>query len=108
MSQPLADLDELVLKCRDERAKSYIAEAVACYKVGAFRSSVVACWIAVCFDVIDKLRELALAGDAEAEKKIEELKSIRASNDLKCSLEFERTLLEVARDKFELLSHLEC
>lgn len=70
MSQPLADLDELVLKCRDERAKSYIAEAVACYKVGAFRSSVVVCWIAVCFDVIDKLRELALAGDAEAEKKL--------------------------------------
>jgi hypothetical protein len=70
MSQPLADLDELVLKCRDERAKSYIAEAVACYKVGAFRSSIVACWIAICFDVIDKLRELASPGTQKLRKKL--------------------------------------
>ena len=58
MGHPLADLEELVLKCRDEKARSYISEAVACYKVGAFRSSVVACWIAVCFDVIDKISQV--------------------------------------------------
>ena len=35
MASPLADLDELVLKCRDDKAKKYIKEAVECYKSGA-------------------------------------------------------------------------
>ena len=34
----LGDLDELVLTCRTEEARSYIAEAVACYKAGGFRA----------------------------------------------------------------------
>ena len=42
ISQQLVDLDELVLKCRSDQARAYIAEAVACYKAGAFRSCIVA------------------------------------------------------------------
>jgi hypothetical protein len=57
----LGDLDELVLCCRTEEARSYISEAVACYKVGAFRSSIVAAWIAVVYDLLSKIRELSLA-----------------------------------------------
>lgn len=107
MSSPLIDLDELVLKCRDDRAKSYIAEAVASYRSGAFRSAIVGTWIAVCFDVIEKLRELALSGDKEAEKQAEELEKTRKSGDIAKALRFERELLELARDKFELISHIE-
>jgi hypothetical protein len=62
VASPLSDLDELVLRCRDEKAKKYIKEAVSCYKVGAFRSSIVSAWVAVSFDIIDKLKELSLAG----------------------------------------------
>ena len=79
MSSPLADLDELILKCRDDRAQAYITEAVASYRSGAFRSAIVGAWIAVCFDVIEKLRELALSGDKEAEKHAEELEKTRKS-----------------------------
>jgi hypothetical protein len=107
MASPLADLDELVLKCRDERAKAYIAEAVASYKVGALRAAIVSTWIAVCFDVIEKLRELALAGDKEAEQRVEELEVTRKSNDIVKALAFERELLPLIRDKFELISHIE-
>ena len=71
MASALSDLDELVLKCRDQKAKSYIREAVACYKAGAFRSAIVSTWIAVSFDILDKLKELSLAGDKEAERQIE-------------------------------------
>ncbi|ENV52103.1 hypothetical protein L292_1654 [Acinetobacter junii CIP 107470 = MTCC 11364] len=71
MASVLSDLDELVLKCRDQKAKSYIREAVACYKAGAFRSAIVSTWIAVSFDILDKLKELSLAGDKEAERQIE-------------------------------------
>ena len=55
----LADLDELILLCRDDKARLYIVEAVTCYRSGAYRSAIVATWIAVCYDIIDKLRELA-------------------------------------------------
>jgi hypothetical protein len=100
----LADLDELVLKCRDERARAYIREAVECCKAGAYRSAIVSTWIAVVFDIIDKIRELALAGDAQAAEMVEHLDNTIATHDLSASLAFERKLLDVARDKFELVS----
>lgn len=107
MASPLTDLDELILRCSDERAKAYLYEAVASYRAGAFRAAIVATWIAVCFDFIDKLRELAISGDKEAEKQIQELEKTRKSGDVAMALKFERELLALARDKFELISHLE-
>lgn len=108
MASPLSDLDELVLKCRDDKAKSYIREAVACYKSGAFRSAIVSTWIAVAFDIIDKYKELSLAGDKQAEAFVNALESARATNDIVASLKFERELLCNARDVFQLISHVEC
>lgn len=103
----LIDLDELVLRCRDDQARQYIAEAVACYKVGAFRSSIVATWIAVIFDFIYKLRELELTGDAKAKQRLEEFERIRRNNDITGSLNFEKNILDLARNEFQLLSPLE-
>lgn len=107
MTSPLTDLDELILRCRDDRAKAYMYEAVVSYRAGAFRSAIVATWIAVCFDFIEKLQELSLAGDKEAENQIIELEKIRSSGDVARALKFERELLSIARDKFELISPLE-
>jgi len=107
MASPLSDLDELVRSCRDEKAKTYLAEAVASYKAGAFRAAIVGTWIAVCFDFIDKLRELSLSGDKEAERQVEELEKTRKSGDISKAMKFEKDLLLLARDKFELISHLE-
>ncbi|HEX5276063.1 MAG TPA: hypothetical protein VFW42_00170 [Fluviicoccus sp.] len=107
MASPLSDLDELVLKCRDQKAKDYIKEAVACYKAGAFRSSIVSTWVAVSFDIIDKLKELSLAGDKEAEKQIDDFDKARRIGDIAYSLRFEREILAVCRDKLELISPVE-
>jgi len=107
LPSPLEDLDELTLRCRDEKARQYIAEAVASYRAGAFRSAIVATWIAVCFDVIEKFRELALAGDKEAERQIQDIETTRRTGDLNRALKFERELLDLAKDKFELISPLE-
>jgi hypothetical protein len=103
----LADLDELALRCQHERARGYLSEAIGCYRAGAFRACIVSTWIAVAFDFIDKLRELDLSGDLNAHAKLEEFDRIRTQNDLRRSLEFERGILELARDSFELLSPLE-
>ncbi|WP_277811965.1 hypothetical protein [Chromohalobacter canadensis] len=107
MTSPLSDLDELVLKCRDQKAKNYIREAVACYKSGAFRSAIVSTWIAVSFDILDKLKELSLAGDKEAEKQVEAFDKARRIGDITNSLKFERDILTVCRDKLELISPVE-
>jgi hypothetical protein len=87
------DLDELVLRCRDEQARQYIAEAVACYRAGAFRACIVMTWTAVAFDFIHKLRELELSGDANAEQQLQQFENIRAAHDISRSLEFERKML---------------
>ncbi len=107
MASPLEDLDELTLRCRDEKARAHIAEAVASYRAGAFRSAIVATWIAVCFDVIEKLRELTLAGDKEAELQVQAIEKTHRTNDVTAALKFERELLGLAKDKFELLSPIE-
>lgn len=100
----LADLDELALRCRDERARAYISEALACYKAGAYRATIISTWIAVMFDIIDKLRELSLAGDKAALELIEKFDAITAAHDIPRAQQFERELLAIARDKFELIS----
>lgn len=107
MSTPLADLDELILRCRDEGARSHLAEAVRSYRAGAFRSSIVSTWVAVCFDIMEKLRELSLAGDAKATAKCESLERVRATGDISGALRFEKGLLALARDEFELISPLQ-
>lgn len=110
----LGDLDEMVLRCRDTKAREYLAEAVASYKAGAYRSTIIATWVAVNFDLIGKLRSLSLAGSSEAATWVEKYDVIRLNYDpenyksAKPALEFERELIErVAKPDLELLSAVE-
>lgn len=102
----LGDLDELVQSCRTEEGKAYIAEAVSCYRAGAFRACIVSTWIGVVFDLIAKIRELALSGDAEATRITSELAAWQPLIErgdmamIKKSLELERTIVDIANDKF--------
>lgn len=88
--ESLADLDELINKCRNEKSKEYLAEAVGCYKSGAYRSCIVTVWIAIIFDYINKLKELDLTGDSNARIKLQEFSRICESNDVTAALNFER------------------
>ncbi|MGX1179944.1 hypothetical protein D3C76_287580 [compost metagenome] len=103
----LNDLDELILSCEDPRSRQYIEEAVKCYKAGAYRSSVVACWIAVAFDLVDKIRELSATGDKQAQNEIARFEAIQKAHNLPGALAFEKELPLMAKDKFELISHIE-
>src|SRR5262245_4310446 len=62
----LVDLDELVLMVRDLNSRAYIGEAINTYRGRAYRSALLATWIAVAYDIISKIRELELQGDANA------------------------------------------
>lgn len=107
MSTSLSDLEALALTCRAEESKDYITESLLCYKSGAFRASIVTCWIAVVFDLIDKIRELSISGDPIAkdlETRYETYMSqIEEGNPqgIKSALEFERSLLETCRNKLQ-------
>jgi hypothetical protein len=81
-----------------------MAEAVACYRVGALRSSVVSAWTTAVLDIITKIRELELTGDGNARVFVEEIDKIVESNDVEASQVLERTILDTARNEFELLT----
>ena len=112
MHSHLADIDELVLLCRDDESRKYIAEAVASYKVGAFRACIVMTWIAVQFDFISKLQILADRGNTQARDCLKEFEKARKialeSKDYKKAQEFENSVLAYAKDEFEFITASEC
>ena len=111
MSDTLVDIEALTLRCRADRAREYVQESIMCYRSGAYRSSIVNSWIAVVFDLIDKVRELALAGDTAAASINSQyetyLAQIEAGNDqgIKNALEFERVIVATCRDKLQFFNH---
>jgi hypothetical protein len=98
------DLDELLLRCKERQTKGQIAEAIACYRAGAFRAAIVSTWIAVVFDFIHKLRDLALTGDAAAQRELDNLERWQRQGDWRQINKFESRVLTMAKDIFEFLS----
>jgi hypothetical protein len=107
ISDSIMDLDELHLMCRNEKARLLISDAIKCYKIGAYRQAIVATWIAIVYDYIAKLQELDIAGDKQAKQDHADYEMIRASHDIKKSLEFERNIIDYSKTKYELLTSLE-
>lgn len=108
MSESLVDMEALALRCRSEQSKEYVSEALLCYRSGAYRAAIVSTWIAIVFDLIDKIRELALSGDANA-KKLEHqyetyLQQIEQGSEqgIKSALQFERDILKICKDQLQL------
>ena len=62
----LYDLDELAQSVRDKFSQAYIREAINAYRGGAYRSAIVSTWVAVTYDVLVKITELANQGDGRA------------------------------------------
>ncbi len=98
------DLDELLLKCRNNNAKKYIHEAILCYKIGAFRVSIISTWIALVYDFVDKLRELSNEDDKNAKEKLETFDKARRNANLAEALKFERNILNWSFDEFQFIS----
>ena len=103
----ITDLDELALKVRDRISRSYILEAIDAYRGGAYRSSIISVWIAVNFDIISKIRELANRGDRMAQDFVHTLdKAIRTKN-IKELQRVEENLLDKAETDYEFISNQE-
>ena len=98
------DIEELVQRCRGSNARIYIREAADCYRIGAYRACVITTWIALVYDFVSKLRELALAGDKAAGIRVAEFDRIQKDEDLEGALRFEREVLDIVKGQFELIS----
>src|SRR5260221_10935055 len=98
------DLEELVQRCRSKNARTYIKEAVDAYRIGAYRACIIITWIALVYDFIDKLRELAFTGDSIAQNRIKNFDEIQKNRNTEAALAFEREVLALAKDDFELIT----
>lgn len=99
----LHSLDSLIHSVRDAECKRLAQEAITTYQAGAYRAAILSIWVAVCADIINKLRELATGGDAEAIIQVKDLDLWIKRKDLKNLQMFENNLLTLACDKFEML-----
>jgi len=106
LKQHLSDLDELLQKVRNSFVREYIGEAVTAYRAGAYRAAVTTTWVAVCIDIIEKIRELSAQGDKSAQVIEQRLDGIKPE-DKNGMLAFENSLLDVACDELEFISVLE-
>lgn len=102
-----ANLDEVQQRVRDPFVRRLFAEAIASFRAGSLRGATVTLWTAVVFDIVAKLRELELTGDAQAATHLRAFEVARERNDMESALKFEREILVIARDNFELISHQE-
>ncbi|MEE2879485.1 MAG: hypothetical protein VX593_10810 [Pseudomonadota bacterium] len=98
-----ANLDQLVQGVRSSTARTYIAEALANYRAGAYRSSIISTWVAVCADLFDKIDELAAQGDKAAIELHQEVTSASENQNLEKLLRFERDIVDASVSKLQLL-----
>jgi len=102
----LSNLDELVQRVRNNHPKNYLNEAIVSYRAGAYRTSMIATWVAVCVDIIEKVKELSATGDGTA-KVIEERLNAISPSDPASMLAFENEVLDIACNQLELISVIE-
>lgn len=102
----MIDIDELIYKCSDNNSKLFIEESVKSYKAGAYRACINNTWLALVMNITYKIEQLALMNDAEAIKQKEILDRIKESNNISEMLNFERNILNTAKEKFEFFDDI--
>lgn len=107
MTHNLIDLDELAGTVSDPYVKQYINEAILSYRAGANRAAIILSWIAVCTDIIEKIKTLSLSGDAQAKALEARIEGVIQTGNKEQMLKLERELLDIACNNLEFISPLE-
>lgn len=100
----LIDFDELILTVRNKISRVYIEEAINAYRSRAYKSAIISVWIAVTYDIISKIRELASHGDKMALAFVENLDNAIANGNIPQLTLIEKSLLDKAHNDFEFIS----
>jgi hypothetical protein len=99
----LTDLDSLALTVREPRSRDYLVEAIRSYRAGAYKAAIVATYVAVTYDLIMKVRELAAAGERGAVAFITEFDQAIQNDARDRLLKIEGGLIDDAHQKFQFL-----
>ena len=101
-------LEDLLNEVRDRESRRHLDDAIRAYQAGAFSSAIIATWIAVAYDLIGKIRELAESGDGQAGDFARGLDNAISSENGRDELQkIERDLLKVAHGTFEFIDSRE-
>ncbi|MBZ9662997.1 hypothetical protein LB523_28525 [Mesorhizobium sp. ESP-6-4] len=106
MDARLTDLDALALTVRNPFSRTYIDEAVKAYRAGSCKAAIVAVWVAVTFDIIAKIRELAGQGDSQAISFVNAWDTNVQANNVEKLLAMERELLTKADTDFGFIDSI--
>lgn len=96
-------LEDIRNQVGSANSRRYIDEAIAAYSGGAYRSALIAIWIAVAADLIEKLRFLADEGDAKAKEHRAKIDAAINDNKINELQKFERELLTTANQDLQLI-----
>lgn len=97
----ISNFEELTIRAANEGSRENIREAIRCYETGSFRAAIVSAYVSMCFDLLDKLRQLSESGDGKAKAEIDKLDKyndqLKLGNTsvMKEILEFEKGLLDL-------------
>ena len=100
----LTDFDELILRTRDPISRLHISEAINAYRGGAYRAAITSTWIAVSYDIISKIKELASKDDKNAQAFVQTLQTAVENNNIPQLQKIEDGLLDKAFNDFEFLA----
>lgn len=103
MDSHLTDLDALALRVREPRSRDYVVEAIRCYRAGAYKAAIVATYVAVTYDIVMKIRELAASGETNAVASAQKLDRAITANSRTHLLQFEADLIKEAHGTFQFL-----
>lgn len=102
----ITDLDLLVSQVLNPNSRQYALEAIACFRAGSYRAAILSTWVALTYDLIHKIRDIASIEGGSAQLFIETFDTNVENETLDKLLKVEREILKVAKD-FELISNRE-
>lgn len=94
----ITDLDSLVIKVRNSNTKVYISEALASFRAGSNRGAILSTWIALSYDILSKIREIAADDPGAPAQFINDFDKASTNNNKEKLLKLERELLHKAKD----------
>jgi len=108
----IIDLESLLPKIWSSNSKALLSEAIAAYKAGAYRASVISTWLAILVDLFDKASEIAVIEEKGKAKEIRDiLDKILSQPEKKKAIQAMRKLedeiLLNAKDDLQLISEIE-
>lgn len=98
----LSDLEVLLNKIRDKEIKQYAEEAINCYYAKSYRAAIITIWVATVLDLYKKIEYIySTFTDPGAKETLDVIISARENNK---ALEWERQILDNAKDKVKIIN----